>query len=71
VQDEAWDFRTREAFAAFCRATLVEWTQRLPERQWDAFIADVLDRYQAVAAQSPPEANTFKYYQMEVELETA
>jgi trans-aconitate 2-methyltransferase len=68
VEDKAWDFKTREAFAAFARATFVEWTQRLPEGEWAAFIGDVLDRYQSVAADSPQEANTFKFYQMEVEL---
>jgi hypothetical protein len=31
----------------------------------------VLDRYRAVAAGSPPEANTFKFYQFEVVLEPA
>src|SRR5687768_11343280 len=31
VDDKAWDFRTREGFVAFARATFVEWTQRLPE----------------------------------------
>jgi trans-aconitate 2-methyltransferase len=68
VEDKAWDFKTREAFVAFSLATFVEWTQRLPESEWEAFIADVLDRYQSVAADSPQEANTFKFYQMEVEL---
>jgi len=68
VEDKAWDFQTREAFVAFAQATFVEWTQRLPKSEWDSFIADVLDRYQSVAANSPQEANTFKFYQMEVEL---
>jgi trans-aconitate 2-methyltransferase len=68
AEDNAWDFQTREAFVAFARATFVEWTQRLPKSEWDAFIADVLDRYQSVAADSPQDANTFKFYQMEVEL---
>jgi trans-aconitate 2-methyltransferase len=68
VEDKAWDFGTREAFVAFCRATFVEWTQRLPEGEWEAFIADVLDRYRSVAAGRPQEADTFKFYQMEVEL---
>ena len=68
VEDKAWDFKTREAFVAFARATFVEWTQRLPESEWETFITDVLDRYQSVAADSPQEANTFKFYQMEVEL---
>src|SRR5262249_9704168 len=30
VEDRAWDFKTREAFVAFCRATCVEWTRCLP-----------------------------------------
>jgi trans-aconitate methyltransferase len=71
TEDGAWDFKTREAFVAFCRATFVEWTRRLPESEWGAFIADVLDRYQSVAADGPAEANTFKFYQMEVALTPA
>jgi trans-aconitate 2-methyltransferase len=68
VEDKAWDFETRGAFVAFCLATFVEWTQRLPESEWETFITEVLDRYQSVAADRPQEANTFKFYQMEVEL---
>jgi trans-aconitate 2-methyltransferase len=68
VEDKAWDFKKRETFVAFCRATFVEWTQHVPETEWKAFITDVLDRYQSVAADNPQEANTFKFYQMEVEL---
>ena len=68
VTDKAWDFGTREAFVAFARATFVEWTQHLPAGDWDAFIADVLDGYRVVAAVGPQDADTFKFYQMEVEL---
>ena len=68
VEDKAWDFKTREAFVAFARATFVEWTRHVPQSEWDAFITDVLDRYQSVAADNPQEANTFKFYQMEVGL---
>jgi trans-aconitate 2-methyltransferase len=71
VEDKAWNFQTRDAFAAFARATFVEWTKRLPESEWEAFITDVLDRYQSVAADSPQEANTFKFYQMDGELAPA
>ena len=71
VDDKAWDFRTREGFVAFARATFVEWTQRLPEGEWDAFIGEVLDRYRAVAADGALDANTFKFYQMEVLLAPA
>jgi trans-aconitate methyltransferase len=68
VQDNAWDFKTREAFTAFCEATFVEWTRRLPEGEWNSFIAQVLGLYQTIAADTPQELNTFKFYQMEIEL---
>jgi trans-aconitate 2-methyltransferase len=71
VDDKAWDFGSRDGFMGFSRATLVNWTDRLPEQDCDAFIAEVLDAYQAVAADNPSEANTFKFYQMEVELAAA
>src|SRR5262245_30114843 len=71
LEDRAWDFRTREAFVAFGRATFVEWTRYLPEGDWPAFISEVLDRYRTVAADGPQEANTFKFYQLEVVLEPA
>lgn len=66
VEDKAWDFKTREGFSAFARATFVEWTRWLPERQWTDFIDNVLDQYQLVAVENPSERNTFKFYQMEV-----
>jgi len=68
VEDKAWDFQTREGFMAFARATFVEWIQHLPQSEYEPFITEVLDRYAKVAADSPGEANTFKFYQMEVEL---
>jgi trans-aconitate 2-methyltransferase len=71
VEDKAWDFKTRAAFVAFSRATFVEWTRCLPQSQWQAFITEVLDLYQTVAADSPQEANTFKFYQMAVVLAAA
>jgi trans-aconitate 2-methyltransferase len=66
VEDRAWDFGTREGFVAFAEATFVEWTNHLPKSDWAAFITDVLDRYQAVAG----DAHTFKFYQMDVALQT-
>jgi ubiquinone/menaquinone biosynthesis C-methylase UbiE len=66
--DKAWDFHTREEFAAFCAVTCVEWTRHLPEPDRPAFIDDMLDRYRAVAAERPGEENTFKFYQMDVTL---
>jgi trans-aconitate methyltransferase len=71
TEDKAWEFQTREAFVAFCRATFAEWTRFLSERDWPAFIADALDRYRPIAADRPEEANTFKFYQMEVVLTPA
>lgn len=65
---KAWDFRSRSAFLAFGAVTFVEWTRRLPEHEKEAFAVDVLDRYQKVAADGPGEANTFKFYQMDVKL---
>jgi trans-aconitate methyltransferase len=71
TEDRAWDFQTPEAFVAFARATFVEWTRYLSESDWPAFILEVLDRYRTVAAVGPQEANTFKFYQLEVVLEPA
>jgi trans-aconitate 2-methyltransferase len=65
AQDKAWDFKSRAAFLAFGQATFVEWTRRLPEAERPAFVSDVLDRYQRVAADRPGEENTFKFYQMD------
>jgi trans-aconitate 2-methyltransferase len=67
-EDGAWDFKTRDGFVAFARATFVEWTRRLPADRADAFIFDVLDRYQRIAAENDAELNTFKFYQLTVEL---
>jgi hypothetical protein len=63
VQDEAWDFHSRDAFVAFANATFVEWTCRIPPDRHVAFITDVLDRY--------AQGTVFKFYQMEVVLRRA
>jgi trans-aconitate 2-methyltransferase len=68
VEDQSWDFRTREAFVAFARATFVAWTGRLPEPTRDRFIGAVLDRYTSLAADGPGEANVFKFYQIDATL---
>lgn len=68
VGDKAWDFKTREGFVAWAEATFFEWTRRLPKGDWLEFITNVLDRYRTVAADGVKDANTFKFYQMEVEL---
>lgn len=66
TEAKAWDFKSRPAFFAFGAVTFVEWTRFLPESDKPAFINDVLDRYQPVAADKPGEENTFKFYQMDV-----
>jgi trans-aconitate methyltransferase len=71
VEDKAWDFGSRRAFFDFCHVTFAERTRFLPEREWSAFITEVLDRYQPVAADGPAENNVFKFYQMEVLLTPA
>ncbi len=48
--------------------TFVEWTQHLPEAERLAFVTDVLDRYQQVAADAPGEENFFRFYQMDITL---
>jgi hypothetical protein len=47
---------------------LTLWTGHLPENEVPTFIADVLDRYQMVAASRSGEENTFKFYQIDVAL---
>lgn len=66
--DKAWDFQSRATFEALSRVTMIEWTQHVPEAERSAFIADVLDRYQHVAAQAPGEENFFRFYQMDIVL---
>ncbi len=68
VEDKSWDFQTRQGFFEYLQITLAEWTRFLPEPEWSVFITDVLDRYQAIAADNPAENNTFKFYQMEIRL---
>jgi trans-aconitate 2-methyltransferase len=68
TQAKAWDFRSRSAFLAFGSVTFVEWTRFIPEAERLAFVTDVLDRYQGVAADQSGEENTFKFYQMDITL---
>lgn len=68
---KSWDFLSRQNFFAFGQVTFVEWTRVLLDFQKPAFISDVLDRYQKVAADTPAETNTFKFYQMDITLSPA
>ena len=65
---EAWDFGSREAFAAFGDVTFVEWTRRVPPAERAAFIDDVLDRYRGLGDGTPADAAVFHFYQMRVAL---
>src|SRR5260370_35091420 len=68
TEAKVWGFKSRSAFSAFGAVTFVEWTRFLPESEKPAFVSDVLDRYQSVAADSPGEENTFNFYRMDVTL---
>ena len=68
TEAKTWDFKSRPEFFAFGSVTFVEWTRLLPDSEKPAFINDVLDRYQLVAADKPGEENTFKFYQMDITL---
>jgi trans-aconitate 2-methyltransferase len=67
VEDRAWDFQTRDAFTAWCRAGFIAWLARLPEKDWPDFLNEVLERYQLVAGNAPDE-HVFKFYQMQASL---
>jgi trans-aconitate methyltransferase len=71
VQQEAWDFESREAFACFAEATFVEWTRMIPPNLHGAFINEVLDRYRQVGDAAPHQANVFTFDQMVVALRRA
>jgi trans-aconitate 2-methyltransferase len=71
LSDKSWDFQSRENFFAFGSVTFVEWTRRVPDSEKPAFINEVLDRYQTVAAATPAEAHTFKFYQLDITLSPA
>lgn len=71
VEDKSWDFKTRDAFVNFARATFVEWTRMIPEGERIDFVNEVLDNYRRIGAGTPDDANVFKFYQMEVVLRAA
>lgn len=68
TEDKSWDFKSCSAFQAFGSVTFVEWTKFTPEAERLAFVTDVLNRYQIVAADPPGEEHTFKFYQMDITL---
>jgi SAM-dependent methyltransferase len=69
LEDKAWDFHTRDAFAGFARTTFVEWTRMIPEDERIDFITDALDNYRRIGAGA--DDNVFRFYQMVVVLRPA
>ena len=70
MQQEEWDFESREALPASAgRPSSVD-TDCFRERH-AAFINEVLDRYRQVGGGSPNRANVFTFNQMEVVLRRA
>jgi trans-aconitate 2-methyltransferase len=61
TESKTWDFGMRAEFLAFSSVTMVEWTKRSPESLRSLFISDVLNRYQAVAAEKPGEATRLSF----------
>jgi trans-aconitate 2-methyltransferase len=43
----SWDFRTRDAFAAWCAVGFGGWTGHLSEEDGSAFVEQVVDAYAA------------------------
>lgn len=68
---KAWDFRSDEAFVAFCSAGFGAWTQRLPADLHRAFVDAVLAEYRRSTAHGPDEAHVFRFVQSDFALERA
>ncbi len=64
VHLRAWEFDSRAAFAAFARATFVEWTRSLPEGEVEAFVDDVLDAYGRTLHLEPNAVRVFHFDQL-------
>jgi trans-aconitate 2-methyltransferase len=48
VDDEMWNFGSRDVFAAWCHGTFGPWTDGWPVEAKSQFISDVLDAYESV-----------------------
>jgi trans-aconitate 2-methyltransferase len=62
MKDQAWDFGSTAAFAAFGTVTFVEWSQHVPDVERPQFVADALARYAPIAGDN----HTFRFYQMDI-----
>jgi trans-aconitate 2-methyltransferase len=64
VNDEEWDFGSREAFVRWCTVGFADWTARLAPVDVRAWVDDVVDRYQDVVG-SP---GLFRFLQLFAEM---
>jgi trans-aconitate 2-methyltransferase len=63
VEDERWDFGSRDAFAAWCQGTFGPWTDGWPVEPKDEFIRDVLDAYEPAIGES----DVFRFLQVRID----
>lgn len=64
VTDREWDFGSREKFERWCAVGSTAWTDRLPDDDRAAFVADEVDAYEPIAGRR----GLFRYLQMRAEL---
>jgi trans-aconitate 2-methyltransferase len=62
VKDNAWDFGSQSAFAAFGTVTFVEWSQHIPDAERPEFVIEALTHYKPLGGND----HTFRFYQMDV-----
>lgn len=62
VKDNAWDFGSQAAFAAFGTVTFVEWSQHIPDGERSEFVIEALTHYKPLGGND----HTFRFYQMDV-----
>jgi trans-aconitate 2-methyltransferase len=62
VKDNAWDFGSQAAFAAFGTVTFVEWSQHIPDAERPEFVIEALTQYKPLGDND----HTFRFYQMDV-----
>jgi trans-aconitate 2-methyltransferase len=62
VKDNAWDFGSQAAFAAFGTVTFVEWSQNIPDAERPEFVIEALTHYKPLGGND----HTFRFYQMDV-----
>jgi trans-aconitate 2-methyltransferase len=62
VKDNAWDFGSQAAFAAFGMVTFVEWSQHIPDAERPEFVIEALTQHKPLGGND----HTFRFYQMDV-----